>query len=305
MQSKAQAAFPHDTKLRDLWRPQPGRFSDQELAQALLHGGAAGPDCSHDRGNVLWKVERLVSGDPDGQFGLSGLTRFTVSEVLAMIGDEAGFDPEIFSDGEGPVPIDPHRILAACRTVGRRLSHAAARGERMVLATGHPSGLLLLYMAVAELAEGRGAELLRPAEGLDWREVGRHREIRYFHGVAMLSDRASSLHTHAPRAMHAMLQEATPDLVFADHGFAGAAIEAGIDTVSIADVNDPALVVAKWQGRTESVIVMDDNVKPESYWPCFQAIAEGFAHPPGPPLLPSWTPPSVESPRTHTRDGSR
>jgi hypothetical protein len=70
-----------------------------------------------------------------------------------------------------------------------------------------------------------------------------------------------------------MLAEATPDLVFADHGFAGASIEAGIDTVSIADVNDPALVVAKAQGRTQVVIVMDDNVQPDTYWPCFQSIA--------------------------------
>jgi hypothetical protein len=73
--------------------------------------------------------------------------------------------------------------------------------------------------------------------------------------------------------MHRMLQEARPDLVFADHGFAGAAIEEGIDTVSIADVNDPALLVARHQGRARSVIVMDDNVQPEAYWPCYQAIA--------------------------------
>jgi hypothetical protein len=277
MQSKAHAPWTHEAKLREMWRPEPGRFSDVELAGALLGCGAAGPDCSHDRANVLWKVERLVSGDPDGQFGLSGLTRFTVPEVLEMIGEEAGFDTAIFGDGEGPVPIDPSKALEACRAVGRRLADAAGRGERVILATGHPSGLPLLYMAVAELVEAQGATLLRPAEGIDWLEQGRRREIRYFHGVAMLSDRASTLHTHAPAAMQAMLQEARPDLVFADHGFAGAAIEAGIDTLSIADVNDPALVVAKWQGRTDTVIVMDDNVTPETYWPCFQAIAEAFA----------------------------
>jgi len=219
----------------------------------------------------------MVSGDPDGQLGLSGLTGFTVPEVLAMIGEEAGFHPDIFADGEGPVPIDPFRVLAACRAAGDRLANAARRGEQVVLGTGHPSGLPLLYMAVAELVEEHGAMPIRPAEGFVWREQGRRREIRYFHGVAMLSDRASTLHTHAPAAMQAMLQEATPDLVFADHGFAGAAIEAGVDTLSIADVNDPALVVAKWQGRTETVIVMDDNVRPESYWPCFQAIADAFA----------------------------
>jgi hypothetical protein len=70
-----------------------------------------------------------------------------------------------------------------------------------------------------------------------------------------------------------MLEAERPDLVFADHGFAGAAIEHGLETLSIADVNDPALLVARAQGRTELVIVMDDHVAPEDYWPCFQAIA--------------------------------
>jgi Phosphatase len=95
--------------------------------------------------------------------------------------------------------------------------------------------------------------------------------------VAMLTDRASALHTHSPEAMERMLADMTPDLVFADHGFAGAAIEAGVDTVSIADVNDPALVVARAHGRSGPVAVMDDNVQPESYWPCFQVIASRFA----------------------------
>jgi hypothetical protein len=67
-----------------------------------------------------------------------------------------------------------------------------------------------------------------------------------------------------------------PALVFADHGFAGAAIEAGIDTISIADVNDPAPVAAAALGKTRTVIVMDDNVEPGDYWPCFQAIAARF-----------------------------
>jgi hypothetical protein len=76
--------------------------------------------------------------------------------------------------------------------------------------------------------------------------------------------------------MTRMLAEARPDLVVADHGFAGAAIEAGVETISIADVNDPALIVAKAQGRTEVVIVMDDHVEPDAYWPCFQAVASRF-----------------------------
>jgi Phosphatase len=261
--------------MRELWRPKPGRFSSQELADALVEGGCAGPACSHDRANVLWKIERLVGGDPDAQFGMTGLAMFTEDEVLALMAVEAGFDPSPHIR-HGDMPIDPVRVIAACQEVGQRLSWAASHGQRAVVATGHPAGLIQLATAVGDLLEEHGAKLLRPANGWEWRERGHHRRIRYLQGVAVLTDRGSTMHTHSAYPMELMLEDARPDLVFADHGLAGAAIEARIDTVSIADVNDPALVVAKHLGRTEAVIVMDDNVEPESYWPCFQAIASQF-----------------------------
>jgi len=92
----------------------------------------------------------------------------------------------------------------------------------------------------------------------------------------MLTDGREPRHTHWPDAMHRMLGDSSPDLVVADHGFAGAAIEAGIETLSIADVNDIALLIAQEQSRTEIVLVMDDHVDPSSYWPCFRAIASAF-----------------------------
>jgi hypothetical protein len=257
------------------WRPRP--HTREELARGLLKGRIAGPAVSHDRENVRWKVGRLVEGDPELQFGLRGLSRggLSVAQVLAMMGAEAGFDPDP-AITDGPVPVDPDHVLDRLLAAGRRLALAADRGERVLLATGHPAGLSLLYMAVGNLLERRGAKLVRPAWGESWREGGRHREIRYLHGVAVLTDRGSTMHTHSPGPMERILSDGEPDLVLADHGFAGAAIQAGIDTLSVADVNDPAPVVAKWAGRTETVIVMDDNVQPEDYWPCFQAIAAQF-----------------------------
>jgi hypothetical protein len=91
-------------------------------------------------------------------------------------------------------------------------------------------------------------------------------------GVIALTDGREPRHTHWPYAMHRVLDDETPDLVFADHGFAGAAIEAGVETISIADVNDPALLVARAQGRTEHVLVFDDHVSPEDYWPISVAL---------------------------------
>jgi len=117
--------------------------------------------------------------------------------------------------------------------------------------------------------------VLRPYEGVSWKDGDRrhHWQVRYLGGVAMLTDKSSARHTHSGEPMRRMLEEERPDLVFADHGFAGSAIEKGIETLSIADVNDPALLVAKALGRTRTVVVMDDNVQPDAYWPCFQAIA--------------------------------
>jgi len=264
-----------ETTVRDeRWRP--GSHSKEELARALLAGGIAGPVTSHDRMNVRWKVGNLVRGDEEARFGLSRLGGYSQEEVLAMVGAEAGFDPDPALRFD-PVPIDPYRVLASLEAAGQRLARGAERGERMVAATGHPMGLRELYTAVGDLFEENGGKLLRPAEGTRWREAGRTRELRFTGGVGVVHDGSAAIHTHRPDAMEHMLDEATPDLVLADHGLAGAAIEAGIDTIGVADINDPALVVAKRQGRTEVVVVMDDNVRPGDYWPCFQAIAAQFA----------------------------
>jgi hypothetical protein len=252
-------------------RWEPAEYPREELRRGLIHGGGAGV-VSHPMDNVLWKIGLLCDGDPVSQFGLSGVAGLGRAEVLAMVARASGFQPDP-SVRWGPVRVDPELVLRVCEAVGDRLATACRRGERMILATGHPTGLIQLYVEVGRELARRGVTLLRPADGAAWTEGHRRREIRYFEGVAMLTDRASALHTHNATPMQALLQETRPDLVFADHGWAGAAIEAGIDTVSIADVNDPALIVAKELGRTAAVIVMDDNVRPDAYWPCFQAIA--------------------------------
>ncbi|MBI4260155.1 MAG: phosphatase [Actinobacteria bacterium] len=257
----------------DRWTPR--SYPRDELVRGLLSGGAAGIEVSHPMDNVLWKIGRLCEGDPILQFGMTGLAgSCSAREALELVGRAAGFAPDRRVRW-GPVEVDPERVLAACEEVGERLALACRRGERVILATGHPTGLPLLYMEVGRLLAARGVELLTPSDGEAWRggRRGTRREIRYLHGVAVLVKHGSAVHTHSPEPMERMLAEVRPDLVFADHGFAGAAIEAGVETISIADVNDPALIVARSQGRCGPVIVMDDNVRPESYWPCFQAIA--------------------------------
>jgi hypothetical protein len=253
----------------DHWVPAP--HPRDELLRAMVAGGMAGV-VSHPMDNVLWKIGLLVGGDTRSQFGLSGLDRFDRNEVLGLVADAAGFVPDRRIRW-GPVRVQAERILEACEEAGDRLAEACARGESVLFATGHPGGLARLYQKLAREVGRRGATVVRPAEGRSWREPGiGRREIRYLDGVAVVVQQGQPAHTHGAGAMQRILRHEMPDLVVGDHGFAGAAIEAGIDTLSVADVNDPALLVAKALGRTRTVIVMDDHVHPDAYWPCFQAM---------------------------------
>jgi histidinol phosphate phosphatase hisN-like protein len=259
----------------DRWTARP--YRREELTRALESGRVAGV-ATHPLDNVRGNARLLLEGDPDKQFGLTGLQDGRgVRDVLELVAVAAGalIDP----DAEfGEVHIAPEPIVDACEALGRRLATAASMAERVLIATGHPGGLDLFYRELEGLLLGHGGRVIKPAEGEAWRDphLDHDWSIGYLSGVGMLTDGRVPRHTHRPDAMQRMLADERPELVLADHGFAGAAIEAGVETVSVADVNDPALLVAKAQGRTDVVVVMDDHVGPGDYWPCFQAAASAF-----------------------------
>jgi histidinol phosphate phosphatase hisN-like protein len=253
------------------WRPR--AVPAEELQRALLTGLVAGW-ATHPLDNVRGNAQLLLDHDPDKEFGLSGLqNEVDLDTILKLVGDAAGA-PLDLEARTGPVEIRPEPILEACRGAGERLRRACSRGERVVLATGHPVGLAYLYHELAAWMTQRGADVRTPAANARWKEARLNHDwqLVYWDKVGMLSDTREPRHTHWPDAMHKILDAERPDLVFADHGFAGAAIEAGVETISIADVNDPALLVARAQGRTEHVLVFDDHVDPNAYWPVFLAL---------------------------------
>lgn len=261
--------------LDERWEPRP--YPREELARALVAGGVAGP-AGHPHDNVFGNIRMLVEHDPDKLFGLSDMPEpFGFEDIVRIVGEAAGVPIDALAT-EGSPDIDASAVVDACAQMGERLALAARRREKVLFATGHPGDLDPLYGAIADLATERGARIVRPADGISWSDAaGTHRWAIAFHGaVGMVTDEERPRHSHRPDAMEIMLTAERPDLVVADHGFAGAAIEAGVETLSIADVNDPALIVAKAQGRTEVVVVLDDHVPAENYWPCFQAVAARF-----------------------------
>jgi hypothetical protein len=249
--------------------------SRDELRAHLVATRIAG-DVATSRENNLRNYRRLAERDPGAMFGLSQRRGWTPAEVLDVLARRCGVSPDP-SYVEGPDRIDPELTLDALDAMAAALGEAAAAKARVVVATGHPSGVLAVHLEVARALRDAGCTVLTPAAGHAYTESRRdrtfRREIRYLGGVAMISTRGELNHTHAARPMLAVLaalaaaDEPPPDLVVADHGWAGAAGEAGIRTVGLADSNDPALFLGQEEGKIEVTVPLDDNVSPHLYAP--------------------------------------
>jgi hypothetical protein len=242
-----------------------------ELREHLIRTRIAG-DVATPRENNLDHYSSLANRDPHYMLGLSLSQPWPYRDILALMAKSAGVvaDP---GHRTGQDTIDPDRTIEALDAMAERIAAALREpNPRLLFATGHPTGLLAVHLPLARFAAERGATLLTPAEGWTYwgQGFGRTRRIRYLMDVALLDDRGDLVHTHDAAPMRAMLAELggdRPDLVIADHGWAGAAGEAGVPTVGFADSNDPALFVGEAEGKIEVVVPLDDNVLPRHYGP--------------------------------------
>jgi hypothetical protein len=252
----------------------------RHLVDHRLVGDVATPPSSTYR-----NLRKLVDGDEDYTFGLSDWHQASEADaraaVAAVCGEEAVRRPP-----EGPGWIDPDAAVVAIGRHRDRLAELVTTGGRVLLATGHPTGLLMHYAAIARALDDRGVEILTPLD--DTRDLMRQQDwklgVRFLDGVGAAWSGADLVHTHRSGLMEAMLDELgaakrVPDLVVGDHGMAGAAIERGIPALSIADVNDPALMLAQVRGRTDAVLAIDDNLAPSAFRPVTAAILGALLRP--------------------------
>jgi hypothetical protein len=250
-----------------------------DLASHLIRSQLAGSVQTSPRSTVN-NAHRLVRGDVDYTFGLDDWRGTSVDGVIAAVQQVCGGDPLASDDPDGPGWIDPQAALRAIAVHRRALRGAAeSGGVRTLFATGHPSGLLAHYQALARSLQAAGSVLLSPLDDrwIDWDRTGRRLGLRYLDGVACVFDGGSLRHTHRSVFMEAMLEAVeldAVDLVVADHGMAGAAITAGLPTLSIADVNDGALPLAQVRGRTDAVLPIDDNLAPAKFVPVTAAMLD-------------------------------
>jgi hypothetical protein len=234
-----------------------------QYADVLLRAGVAGTNTSHGAENNLLKIRRLLEGEPSQTFGMEALLASVgFDEAYEAVTLQTGHPPDA-EETEGRGCIDPARTAAGLVEAGERVRAVAEGGGSFVFATGHPGALLSYYLGLAAWVEELGGEALMA------RTPGRYNKnsiLDWVGPVGTLGNGASLWHTHDAGPMRDLLRELDGvDLVVADHGFAGAAVAAGIPTVAIMDTNDPALAVVARRGADLTVVPMDDNRPLNSY----------------------------------------
>jgi hypothetical protein len=255
--------------------PTPSR---DELIEHLVRTRIAG-DVATPRENNLSHYRALANGDRYYWFGLELGDRWAdEQDVLAVMAERVGVDDDP-AHRVGQDTIDPELTVAGLERMAARLRKAAEDQQRVLLATGHPGGLLDVHRATANALRAAGCEIVVIPEDLGTVE-GR---VVQFADVAVVERGASLWHTHSGDPMRAILFAMTedgrplPDLVVADHGWAGAAAQHGLDAVGYADCNDPALFVAEAEGTLQVAVPLDDHVHSPRYYDPLTAYLLGEA----------------------------
>jgi hypothetical protein len=245
----------------------------EQHAERLLDAGVAGTRTSHGAENNLRKIGLLLEHDEANTFGMEALLADVgFHEVYDAVERRTGYPPD-WEENPGRGCIDPARTAAGLVEAGGRIGEVAGAGGRLVFATGHPGALILYYLGLSRWAEELGGEVLTAeTRGRYQRGVS----LDWAGPVATLGNGASLFHTHDPEPMRDVLRQTGPvDLVVADHGFAGAAIDAGIPTVVVMDTNDPAFAVVAARGADVTVVPMDDNRPLNSYSAALDVLKGG------------------------------
>ncbi|MFE5834197.1 phosphatase [Streptomyces sp. NPDC056488] len=257
-------------------------WSTGALRAHLLAAGLAGTVATPREEN-LRSYRLFAARDPRVLLGLDPVRRWDEAGLLRLMADRCGVsgDPRHRS---GPDAIDPERTLRGLDAFAARLGAAAARRVPVLLGTGHPHRLLGFYAVLADALSAAGCLVLTPAQGrcvdMTTRFGVRTYLLDYARGVAFVREpgppgggRAPGAHCHSPLPVRAALESAAdcggplPELVVGDHGWVCGAGQLGIETIGLADTDDPALFVGEAEGQVSAVVPLDDGVRSASYLP--------------------------------------
>ena len=213
-------------------------------------------------------VDRLVAGDA-GVLGGVGPLEVSTGEAWAAVATVYGAGPD-------HPEIEPGLAAAATATAVARVADCARAGATIAFATSWPASMLPLYSALARKARAAGGEITVEDDAGPVRVDGRSpRWIRWFDGVAAVTDGRSILGAHGPDAAVEWLFAIgrRPAVVVADGWFAESAYTAGSEVVAFGGLERIALAVPAARRARCWVVPVHPGRSPRAYAP-LAAIAD-------------------------------
>ncbi|WP_240333999.1 phosphatase [Rothia sp. ZJ932] len=246
--------------------PAPFTMTEQEFADYLNASRITGEVATSREVNIA-HMHGFVNGNEHLEFGVKLKREWDFNAVFELMAQRVGTSADR-NHTEGQDTISAEKCIEALKEYSRIFGEAVKARKKILFATGHPAGLFPIYFELARAAQAAGARVLEIQEG----DLFLDGDIRQILGVVMFEQYGNLQHTHFPGPMQLALDQLAqrdemPDLIVADHGMAGYAASRGINTLGIADCNDPGLFISAEQGDILVAVPMDDNVTPHLYSP--------------------------------------
>jgi hypothetical protein len=234
-----------------------------KLRASLLKSGITGEISAHGSTTNITAINRMLKNDPYVTFGIDVVKdavvakQFTQGQMIEVMADALGTPSARFRK-DGPGYIDPQLTASRLSEMIDQVTTAARKHSVFLVATAHPGSLTSYYFKLIDYIISNGGRVYRAPHLV---KVADYRWIDQIGGVHILSDQGGLLHTHDAIGFSKFLAQldTLPDIVLADHGYAGAAMNAHIRTIAIHDVDDPGIPLAAHLGEDVLTIPMNDN----------------------------------------------
>lgn len=213
--------------------------------QQLIKMGLAGRKTSIStqvfRDNVSGLARRLTTSTMgiSGKYFLHALDSGSIEQCAEEVYGIDTTEPGVF--------IDPELTMIALDEACARLADAASKGAKIIFASSRPAATLPLFIELAKISKEIGGEILQSFDNTsafvsDGRK-GRH--FTWSGSVAVVTDGESLISCNDAKAADDLLFHLPrPDLVVADHIFAGAALTSGFPTIAFTGLESLAVAVA-------------------------------------------------------------